>query len=106
MDVAIGWAILLAWAASVVWVLYDAPRSGMSRAWALAVFVFAFFALPFYLIARASARRTVRDAAHLAVTQQATGGPQPAWLPDPWFPGRYRYWDGKRWTSDSSPRPK
>lgn len=32
--------------------------------------------------------------------------PEAGWFPDPWLPGRVRYWDGERWTPHvATPRP-
>ncbi len=35
----------------------------------------------------------------------ATGGPPPAWHPNPEDPGTWRWWDGARWTSFTCPSP-
>jgi hypothetical protein len=112
---AIGWLFLAATAGSMVWVYLDAPKHGLSRGWVIALFFFWIFTFPAYLVARSMKKRAAADPArarldhaqqHAVPTRAAQGGAQPAWLPDPWFPGRFRYWDGERWTSNSADRPK
>ena len=112
VEEAIVWLVFLFLVLSPIWVFIDAPKHGLTRLWALGVFLFWLFAFPAYLIVRATRKRETQSVgAHTpqAILRQAPPTPgtrPPAWLPDPWFPGRFRYWDGERWTSNSSDRPK
>jgi Protein of unknown function (DUF2510) len=111
MDEAIGGLILLAIALAPIWVFIDAPKHGMTRAWALGVLLFWIPTFPLYLLVRAGAKRRSEGAQRVQQSLQPAhqvpgGGARAGWLPDPWFPGRFRYWDGTRWTSNSSNEPK
>ncbi|MCA1695789.1 MAG: DUF2834 domain-containing protein [Actinobacteria bacterium] len=59
----LGWLLLIATLGSSVWVFFDAPRRGLSRAWSLGcLFVWVAF-FPTYLIERAEADRSPADGA-------------------------------------------
>lgn len=61
--------------------------------WFWGVFLLLIIFLPMYLIQRSGALRT----------GTAVGAMPPGWFPDPTVPGQYRWWDGMRWTDQTSP---
>jgi 4-amino-4-deoxy-L-arabinose transferase-like glycosyltransferase len=86
--------VLLIGIVASVWVFFDAPEHGLSRSWALGVFLLWIVALPWYMVRRN----------HPASWEQPARPVTGRWEPDPRNPSLERYREGTRWTNQIRPR--